>query len=170
MKVIVRNGFCEKLFINESGSLIARLRNAKLFGPQKAVISPDNTVKYKTDIEHLPGRPAGKNRRYLLIQGNTPAATARPEYAADADHFSILPPPRPAAMNIQLSDGALWRVERGKHNDVKIHTPEGTGSLSDFFSIRPQVFEIPGGVNVFLWAGLYALIGYMMHEDDIYPV
>lgn len=170
MKVIVRNGFCEKLFMDESGRLLARLRNTKLLGPQKAVISPDNTVEYQTDIENLPGQPAGKNRRYLLIQGNTPAATARPEYAADADHFSIMPPPRPAAMDIQLSGGALWRAERGKNNNVIIHTPEGTGSLSDFFSIRPQVFEIPNGSNVFLWAGLYALIGYMMHEDDIYPV
>lgn len=170
MKVRVKKRIREKLFMDESGKLLATLRKAKLFGPQKAVIGPDKKVKYKTDIENLPGKPAGENRRYLLKHGNKPAASALPKYAADADQYAILQPPRPMELEIQISGGVLWQVRRNKKNVVEIHTPEGTGILTNFFSIRTQVYEIPDASNVFLWVGLYALIEYMMHEDDIYAV
>lgn len=170
MKVTVRNGLCEKLFMDESGKLLATLRKTKLFGSQKAVISPDKKVKYKTNIENLPGKPAGENKRYLLKQGNRLAAFALPKYAADADHYAILQPPRPTELEVQISDGVLWRVRRSKKNAVEVYTQEGTGTLTNFFSIRPQVYVIPDKSNVFLWVGIYALIHYMMHEDDIYPV
>ena len=170
MTIKVKSGFCEKLFLNASGQLVAVLRSQKLFGPEKAIVGPDKTIEYETDIESLPDKPAGKNRRYLLKQGGVVMATAQPVYSADADHFAITRLPRPIGLSILMQNGTQWRVARGEKNDVELYAPEGLGKLSEFFSIRPQVFEIPDGSDIFLWAGVYTLVGYMMHEDDRYPV
>ncbi|MDR1977739.1 MAG: hypothetical protein LBQ42_03290 [Synergistaceae bacterium] len=170
MTITVKNGFCEKLFVNETGKLLATLRSQKLFGPEKAVIGSDGVVKYVTDIENLSDKTAGENRCYTLAQNGSLVATALPEYAADADHFAMPRPPRPVGLTIQMQDDIQWRVVRSKKNAVEVQIPDGVGRLSDFFSIRPQALEIPNESDIFLWVGVYALIGYMMHEDDTYPV
>lgn len=167
MTVTVKNRFLKKLFVDEAGRLIAVLRGKTLFGPEKAVVGPDGTVRYETDIENLPGKPAGENRRYTIKQGSALVATALPEYSAGADHFAIPKPPRPVGLSVQMQDGTQWQMTRGKKNAVAIRTPHEAGRLSGLFSIRPQAFEIPDGCDVFLWIGLYALAGYMMHEDDV---
>ncbi len=170
MIIIVKHGFCEKLFFDETGKRLAALRSAKLFGAEKAVVGSDKTVKYETGIENLSDKPAGENRRYTLKQDSVLVASARPLYAADTNHFTIPKSPRPLGLEIEMIDGEQWRVDRDKDNSVKIYTPDGAGKLSDFFSTCPQVFELPKGSNIYLWAGVYAMVGYMMHEDDIYPV
>jgi len=170
MIVTVKNEIWKKLFVDETDRVLAILRSQKLFGSEKAVVGPDGIVKYETNIENLPGKAAGENRRYMLKQSGVLIATARPVYAADADHFAIPIPPRPVGLSVQMRDGTRWRVVRGEKNTVEIQSPVGTGRLSGFFAIRPLAFEIPDGCNVFLFVGLYALIEYMMHEDDIWIV
>jgi len=161
MIVTVKNEIWKKLFVDETGRVLAVLRSQKLFGSEKAVVGPDGIVKYETNIE---------NRRYMLKQSGVLVATAQPVYAADADHFAIPILPRPVGLSVQMRDGTRWRVVRGEKNTVEIQSPVGTGRLSGFYSIRPRAFEIPDGCNVFLFVGLYALIEYMMHEDDIWIV
>lgn len=170
MIIIVKNRFCKKLFLDETGKQLAILRRAKLFGAEKVVIGPDKIVKHETGIQNLPQKPAGENRRYIIKQGGMTVVTARPVYAADADHFAIPNPPRSVGLAIQIQDGPQWRVKRSKKNTVKIWTPDGVGKLPDFFSLRAQAFELPDGSDIFLWAGVYAMIDYMMHEDDTYLV
>lgn len=170
MTITIKNGFCEKLFLDETGKLLATLRSQKLFGPEKAIVGPDKAAKYETEIKNLASRTAGENCQYILKQIGVLIATALPVYAADADHFAISRPPRPVGLSIQMRDGTEWRVVRDDKNGVMIHTPEGIGRLPAFFSLRPQAFEVPDGSDIFLWAGVYALVGYMMHEDDIIPV
>ncbi|MGL6197601.1 MAG: hypothetical protein ACRC3H_01580 [Lachnospiraceae bacterium] len=167
MIVTVKNKFCKKLFVNETGLPLSALHSQKLIGPEKIVVGPDGAVYYETGIENRPGRPSGDNRQYILKQDGALIATALPVYAPDANHFAIPRPPRPIGLLIKMHNGAQWRVERVRKNSVEIRMPDGAGRLSDFFSIRPQVFEIPDGSDVFLWVGVYALIGYMMHEDDV---
>ncbi|WRS28665.1 hypothetical protein U6B65_05910 [Oscillospiraceae bacterium MB08-C2-2] len=170
MTVIIKNSFSEKLFMVETGKLLAILKNAKVFGSEKAVMSPDKTVQYQTNIANMPDKPAGKNRQYTLKQGSQTVATARPVYAADADYFSISKPPHPVGMSIQVHSGTEWQVVRSEKNHLEIHTQDGFATLTDFFSIGPQVMEVPDGSDILLWAGVYALIEYMMHEDEVSPV
>lgn len=170
MKITVRNSFCEKQFYGENGELLAFLRSNKLLAPDKVVLGPDKEIKYLAIIENLAGKPSGENRLYKLLQGDTWIATATPVYDKDANHLALSKPPRPIGLSIVMSSGARWNVERDKKNQNEIHSSEGFGFLSDFSSVRSQMLKIPDGSDVFLWIGIYALIGYMMHEDDIYPV
>lgn len=170
MTIIVKNGLCKKLFLDESGKELATLRSTKLFGAEKVVADPKKIVKYKTDIQNLPNKPVGENRHYTFNQGGTLVATALPVYAAGANHFSIPKPPRPIGLEIQMRDKTQWKVKREEKNTIRIWAPNGTGNLSNFSSIRPQIFELPEGSDIFLWAGVYAMIYYMMHEGDIYLV
>ncbi len=170
MRIIVKNDLCEKQFQDKTGRMLAYLRSQKLFGPEKVIIGPDKEVKYLTSIENLPEKRAGENHLYKLMQGDMLVATAQPLYAAGADHFALTKPPRPIGLSIDMLAGEQWKVKRGDKNSAEIHTSNEVAKLSDFFSVRPQVFEVPDGNNVFLWVGVYALIGYMMHEDDTYPV
>lgn len=170
MTVTVKNKLFSKLFLSEIGKLLAVLRSQKLIGPKMTVFGPEGAAYYETDIEKLPHRPAGQDRQYTLKQSGALIATALPMYVPNADHFAIPRPPRPIGLLIQMRDGTQWRVERGKRGSVEIWMPFGEGRLTDYFSIRPQVFEIPDGSDVFLWAGVYAMLGYMMHEDDVFIV
>ena len=170
MTIVVKNGFRKKLFVDETGKQLAVLQSTKPFSHEKAVVGPDKAVKYETFVEDLPGKPAGENRRYTLRQGDRLVAAAMPVYAAGADHSAIPNPPRPVGMEIQMQGGTQWHAERAAKNAVEIWTPDGRGKLPDVFSICPQKFELPAGSDVFLWTGVYAMIDYMMHEDDTYPV
>ncbi len=161
MLVTVKSGLLKKLFLDENRNLLALLLG-------QGVLGPDRTPRYKTGAEGLSGEPVGKNRRYVLTRGGVLVAAALPVYAADADHFAIPRPPRPVGLSVRMGDGAKWQVKRVEQNSAVILTPDGTGRLSDFFAIGPQTLEIPDGSCVPLWAGVYALIGYMLREDEPY--
>lgn len=170
MVLKVKNGFCEKQFLNASGQLVARIRNLNLFGSEKVIMGSDITPLYETGIKNFPDKAAGENRCYTLKQKERVIATALPIYAAGADHYSLPRPPRPIGLAIQMQEGEEWIVERKENNSLSVLSPDGTGYIADFFAVRIHNYTIPDRSDVFLWVAIYALLGYMMHEDDIYIV
>lgn len=81
-----------------------------------------------------------------------------------------LRPPQVDKMEVETPYG-MWVVQRHKNNGLSI-TRDGTllGRISPFFAFKPICLEITEKYEITFWAGIYILVDYMMHEDDLFVV
>ncbi len=178
MKLRVRKGFLSWKLVNESGETEAKISNLKFIGAAKKISDAQGRVIFTTDIINLPMQKENWNyadtRKYIIYKDSNPIATANLSFAKNPERTKVqtffFRPPQVDKMNIETPYG-IWSIQRQKNNGLMI-TFGGVqlGSVTPFFTFKPIYLKLTGKYEVAFWAGIYTLIEYMMHEDDLIVV
>lgn len=165
MILTVKSGFYEKLFYGPDNARLAVLRSRALCA-RKVVRNAAGNVLFEADAVTLPGMRPGSDRQYVLRRGGTAVLTAWPLYRDDADFYSLSHAPRPIGLQVCQGNAPVFSVRRENKSGVEIAAGAYACHIAAFLSRGPQTWAIPDASDSFLWVGLYALISYMMQEDD----
>ena len=106
---------------------------------------------------------SGTNRRYVLLENSRAAASAVPVFG----RAPALLPPRAVSMAVATDWGEYQVLRRPDCGADILQDGRPAGGVSPFFSLRPQRIDWKGPQPPAFLAGLYALITYMMQEDDV---
>lgn len=175
MKLRIRKGLFFWQLIDKSGTAVAKISKKKFIGASKKIYDGKGNLIYTTDIVNLPARKGTWNyeesRKYVIYKDEKAIATANLHFAINPDRTMLqrltLRPPLVDRMDVETIYGLLV-VERQKNNGVTI-SQDGVqlGKVTPFFTFKPKYLEYIGQYEVTFWAGIYVLIEYMMHEDDM---
>ncbi len=175
MKLKIQKGFFTWRLVNEKGETVAKISNQKIIGAAKKVSDNKGNIVFTTDIVNLPRQEKdmsyADSRKYIIYKNNNPVASANLFLESNTEDgatraFAIRPP-QVVKMAVETPYGK-WLIQRQKNNGLTI-THEGTtlANVSPFFKFKPICLEISEKHEITFWAGIYVLIEYMMHEDDI---
>lgn len=174
MKLRIRRGIFSWNLVNESGTTVAKISNLKFIGSAKKICDAKGNVIFTTDILYLPSQKENWNctdsKKYIIYKDAKPVAIADLFFAIDPEQTkaqTFLRPPQVHKMNIETPYG-IWVIQRQKNNGLTItHDGVQIGSVTPFFAFKPIFIEFTGKYEATFWAGIYSLIEYMMHEDDL---
>jgi len=175
MTLRIKKRFFVWYILNETGTVVAKIKNKKLLSPEKNVTDRNENVIFTTDIVNLPAKENNFNstetRKYVIYHKNQPVATAT--FASTEDlkmtkEISFaLRPPRVNEMNVETPYG-VWNIKRQLDNSLIISNEnEVLGTITAFFSFKKQYLDVNRKYEPAFLAGIYTLTDYMMHEDDL---
>lgn len=175
MKLRIRKGLFSWQLIDESDTTVAKISKKKFTGASKKIYDGKRNLIYTTDIVNLPSKKEiwnyEESRKYIIYKDEKAIATANLHFAINPDRTMLqrltLRPPLVDRMDVETIYGLLV-VERQKNNGVTI-SQDGVqlGKVTPFFTFKPKYLEYIGQYEVTFWSGIYVLIEYMMHEDDM---
>ncbi len=178
MKLRIRKGLFSWYLVDEKGLAVAGITNQKLFGAEKKISDGKGNIIFTTDIVKLPAQKAvwryADSRKYVIYKDAKPVATATLSFAKKPERTKtqvfMLRLPRVEKMEVETPYG-VWVIQRQKNNSLTIvHDGEPLGSVTPFFTFKPIYLECTEKYEITFWAGIYMLIEYMMHEDDLIVV
>lgn len=178
MKLLIKKGLLAWKIIDESGAIVAKISNKKFFGASKKITDVKGNTVFTTDIVNLPANTESWNctesRRYIVYRDEQIVATATFTYSKNPERTKTqaftLRPPQVDNMDIDTPYGE-WKIQRQKNNGIVIIQDEKTiGTITPFFSFKRMYLEHNGKYEATFWAGIYMLIEYMMHEDELIVV
>mgnify|MGYP000853803648 FL=1 len=176
MKLRIRKGIFSWSLVNENGTTVAKISNQKLMGAAKKISDAKGKVIFTTDIVNLPVKKKDWNyadtRKYIIYKDGEPVAIANLSLDENPERTKafILRPPQVGKMNVETPYG-IWIIQRQKNNSLTItHDEVQLASVTPFFIFKPIYLEFTEKYEISFWAGIYMLIEYMMHEDDLIVV
>ncbi len=155
---------------NEEGNTVVTIKKESVFSPAK-LISTNNEVLYHTSIidEEVTSESWNRaaSRKYILYDKTGPYISADLIFANDAGHLGRINPPQVQRLILKTPFGE-WRAERQTDYSVLITDHSKViGKITPFYRIAPQIFAGSDKYPLAMWAGLYVLADYMMHEDEL---
>ena len=178
MKLRIRKGLFAWSLIDESGETAAKISNQKFIGAAKKISDGKGNIIFTTDIINFSKDKEDWNwddsKKYIIYKDAVPVATATLSFtekteSAKSQNFKLRPP-RVEKMDLETPDG-IWIIQRQKNHSLIItYGDVQLGSVTPFFSLKPVYFECTERYDAVFWAGIYVLIEYMMHEDDLIVV
>ena len=178
MKLRIRKGLFSWKLKDENGATVAKISNNKFIGPAKKVIDAKGNTIFTTDIVNLPKQTENWNcadsRKYMIYKNAQSVATANLSFATNPERTKTqsftLRPPQVDKMEVESPYG-IWIIQRQKNNGLTITLDDtAIGNISPFFSFKPIFLEFSEKYEIAFWAGIYMLVEYMMHEDDLIVV
>ena len=175
MKMRVRKGLFSWKLVDEDDTVVAKISNQKLIGAAKKIMDKNGNIIFTTDIINLPNQKVDWNcadsRKYVIYKNAQVIAITNLLLTTNTEQTKkqtfALRPPRVYKMEVKTPYG-MWIVQRHKNNGLSItHDGNLIGSISPFFTFGPICLEIIEKYEIAFWAGIYILVDYMMHEDDL---
>lgn len=155
---------------NNTGNTIATIKKESIFSQAK-LISINNKVLYHTAILDEKATRKSWNRadtrKYVLYKEDSPFIIAKLIFAKDAGEMAIIRKPQVERLILKTPFGK-WEVVWQKDFTVLITDEiEVIGKITPFYGICSQIFACADKYSASMWAGLYVLVDYMMHEDEL---
>lgn len=178
MKLRIKKLLFTWYVLDKNNIVVAKIKSKKIFTPSKNILNSDDNIIFTTNIVNTPSSKDDWNyassRKYVVYEKDQPIATATFSYAKSSSKNKIqslfLIPPQIDEMNIETPFGP-WHIKRQKDNSILINNDKITlGTVTSFFSFKRKEIECLDGYDPAFLAGIYMLIEYMMHEDDLIVV
>lgn len=175
MKLRIKKRICSWSLVNESGTAVAKISNQKLIGAAKKISDANGKVIFTTDIVNLPPEKESWNyadsKKYIIYKDAKPVVTANLSFAKSPERTKaqtfLLRPPQVDRMDVETPYG-IWIIQRQKNNSLTImHDGVQLGSVTPFFAFKPIYLNCNEKYEDTFLAGIYMLVEYMMHEDDL---
>lgn len=178
MKLRIRKGCFSWSLVNENGETAAKISNQAFIGGAKKISDAQGNVIFTTGIVNVSKDSQSGNyadsKKYIIYQDAVPIVTATLSFTKKLESEKQLPfmlkLPQVEKLDVE-TPGGLWIIQRKRNhsfiitcNDIQL------GSINPFFSLKPAYFECAEKYEAVFWAGIYVLIEYMMHEDDLIVV
>lgn len=155
---------------NEDGNTVVTIKKESVFSPAK-LITTNNEVLFHTSIIDIQAEKyswnRAANRKYILYDKANPYISADLTFAKDAGQLGRINPPQVERLTLKTPFGE-WEAER--QSDYSVLITEQTkviGKITPFYRIAPQIFACSDKYQAAMWAGLYVLVDYMMHENEL---
>jgi hypothetical protein len=158
---------------NDDGNTVVTIKKESVFSPTK-LISTNNEILYHTSIIDFEAAKdswnRAANRKYILYDKSDPYISADLIFAKDAGHLGRINPPQVERLILKTPFGE-WEAERQTDYSVLItDCSKVIGKITPFYKIAPQIFACSDEYPAAMWAGVYVLVDYMMHEDELISV
>lgn len=156
-----------------TGSTVITIKKESAFAPAKLILT-NNQVVYHTAIidneaEHKSWNRTD-SRKYVLYKGKTPVIVARLIFAKDAGKLSFIENPQVERLIMQTPYGEFEAARQKDFSVLITDHGEVIGRITPFYRICPQIFACADRYPASMWAGIYVLVDYMMHEDELVAV
>lgn len=175
MKLQIQKGLFSWKLVAEDDTVVAKISNQKFIGTAKKISDANGGIIYTTDIINPPKQAEDWNctdsRKYVICKNSQTIATANLFFATNPGRTKTqvftLRPPQVDKMEVETPYG-MWIVQRHRNNGLSIIRDDILmGSISPFFAFKPIYLKIIEKYEIAFWAGIYVLVEYMMHEDDL---
>jgi hypothetical protein len=156
---------------NDTGNTIVTIKKESIFSSAK-LISTNNEVLYHTAILDEKATKESWNRsderKYVLYNNeDSTFITAKLIFAKDAGKLSIIKTPQVERLILETPFGEWEAVCQKDFSVLIVDKNEVIGKITPFYGIRQQIFACADKYPASMWAGLYVLVDYMMHEDKL---
>ncbi|MFT4105471.1 MAG: hypothetical protein QM657_06880 [Lacrimispora sp.] len=178
MKLRIRKGCFAWSLVNEEGKTAAKISSQTFMGAAKKISDAQGNVIFTTDIVNVStGGGDGEytdSKKYIIYKDAVPIVTAALSFTKKQKSAKQLPCvlklPQVEKLDVE-TPGGLWVIQRKSDRSLIITCNDiQLGSITPFFSLKPACFECAEKYDAVFWAGIYVLMEYMIHEDDLIVV
>lgn len=158
---------------DDSGNTNITIKKESVFAPAKLVLTNNKVIYRAAIVDEEPEQKSwnrANSRKYILYKGATPVVVAKLIFAKDAGRLSFVEFPQIERLILQTPYGVL---EAARQKDFSVLITDNSaviGKITPFYKTFPQKFACADRYPADLWAGLYVLVDYMMHEDNLIAV
>lgn len=178
MKLNIKKEGLSLDFVTDSKELVAKIMPKNITNNTKRICDSKNNTVYTTNIvESEPVKEAWNyedTKKYILFKNNKPFATANIHFAIHPERtvpgIILQRPPQIDNMDIDTPYGILNVVRQKDNSIVILQNKEPIAKVSQFFGLKKMSLEYTKDFGNVFWAGIYMLIDYMMHEDNLIAV
>ncbi len=148
---------------NEAGEILYSIKQEKFIGSTKLLFK-DEKIIYKAEILNE------NEKTEYVVKNEKDEIEVRGILKFEDERGSLIYHPRVEAIELITKYGKIKAIQNKDLSVYFVHEDIVVGKLSPFLSIKSQTFACSEKFPTELWAILYILSNYMVHESDLITV